>query len=160
MAEENNSEQQGQAPEDTLQIQKIYLKDASFESPNSPAIHAMEWKPGLTVNVANAYSDLGNHVFDVVLRLTVTVTIGDSTAYLAEVHQAGIFNLRIPDQERLELFLNDACLRFLYPYAFASLSDMVLKGGFPQLLVSPINFREIYLNRKEKAQQASATGQE
>ena len=159
MAEEKNTEQQGSAPEDVFQIQKIYLKDASFESPNSPAIHTMEWKPGLAINVANAYNDLGNHVFEVVLRLTVTVTIGDSTAYLAEVHQAGVFTLNIPDHERLELVLQDACLRILYPYAFASLSDMVARGGFPQLLVTPINFGDIYLNRKKQAQQTAATEQ-
>lgn len=131
-----------------ITAERVYLKDASFEAPNSPEIFQTEWSPKLSVEITQNTETLAEHTYDVLLTLTATAKVGDKTAFLAEVHQGGIFFLRGIEQENLEHILNVFCPRTLYPYACAQISDMALRGGFPQLLLAPISFEALYQQRK------------
>jgi preprotein translocase subunit SecB len=146
----------------TVTPQKIYLKDVSFETPHSPGIFLKEWNPALSIEIDNRASMLEDDHFEVVIILTVTVSIGDETAYLAEVHQAGIFRLTGFDNEELRRLHNVYCMHTLYPFACAALADLVSRGGFQQLLLAPVNFEKIYQQRLDATQAAEGTdsGQE
>ena len=140
-----------------VQPQKIYLTDVSFESPNSPGIFTLDWKPNVEIEIDNKSAVLADDLYEVVLTLTVTVKVGDSTAFLAEIHQAGIFVMRGLDDEEMQRTQQVFCMRMLYPYASASLTDTVTKGGFPQLLLAPVNFDGLYTQRQQaRAEQAGA----
>ena len=132
--------------------QKIYLKDVSFESPNSPDIFTQGWKPNLAVEIDSHASLIADDTYDVVMKITATVTVEGTTAFLAEVHQAGIFILKGFENDQLQRLHHVFCLRTLYPYASAALSDLVTKGGFPSLMLAPMNFAAIYAKRLQQAQ--------
>jgi preprotein translocase subunit SecB len=154
-----NEENQNAASEDggdkIAQPQKIYLKDVSFESPQSPAIFTQGWKPSLDVEIDSHASQIADDTFDVVLKITGTVTVEANTAFLIEVHQAGIFVLKGFEPDKLERVQNVFCLNTLYPYASAALSDLVTKGGFPSLMLPPMNFAAIYNQRLQQKQSGS-----
>jgi len=135
-----------------IQPQKIYLKDVSFETPNTPGIFTRDWKPALEVELDNTATAIAEDTYEVVLTVTVKASIEDSTAYLAEVHQCGIFSIRGFEPDELQRMLNVFCPRLIYPYAAAALSDLVTKGGFPQLLLAPVNFEGLYAQRLQGAQ--------
>ena len=139
-----------------LSIQKIYLKDFSFESPNSPTVFTEQLNPAVDIHFENATSDLGNNNHEVVLTVTVTVKEGERSVYLVEVHQAGIFTIEGFPPEHLPAILATACPNILFPYAREAISDIVTKGGFPQLLLSPVNFDMLYAQELQRRQQASA----
>jgi preprotein translocase subunit SecB len=128
----------GDAPEGGPQ--KIYMKDASFEAPASPSIFRGEWKPKVTVNLATRNADVGNDGMEVVLELSVEAKQDDSVAYLVEVQQAGIFLMKGFGEEDRQRVLSSFCPTQLYPYAREAISDLVSKGGFPQLQLQPVNF--------------------
>jgi preprotein translocase subunit SecB len=137
---------------------KIYLKDVSFESPLSPGIFTQGWKPNLEVEIDSHSSQIAEDTFDVVLKITATVTVDGNTAFLTEVQQAGIFVLKGFDPDKLRRLQHVFCLTTLYPYASAALSDLVTKGGFPSLMLPPMNFAAIYDQRLQ--QQTQPTGGE
>ncbi len=134
-----------------IQNQKVYIKDISFETPNSPEIFTRGWKPVLNVDLGQQATELPDSHYEVVLTLSVTTKIEDKVAYLAEVQQAGIFYLQGFDADRLHRVLNVYCLRMLYPYAAFVVSDLVTRGGFPQLLLAPVNFEVLYKKRFAEA---------
>jgi len=142
-----------------IQPQKIYIKDVSFESPNSPGIFTLDWKPNIEIDIDNKTAVLAEDLHEVVLTLTVTAKVGENTAFLAEIHQAGIFVLRGLDEEQLRRIQNVFCMRTLYPYASAALTDIVTKGGFPQLLLTPVNFEGLYAKRQQAAATQSAASE-
>ena len=153
------------APQGNAQIalQKVYVKDASFEAPSAPAIFQEEGQSQLQLNMAQKVANIGENVYEVVLTVTLTCTAGDKTAYLAEVHQAGIFGINGFDQRALEAVLGTYCPNVLFPYARQMISDLVQNGGFPPYFLQPINFEQIYAEqlrrRAEQAQQpATAEG--
>ena len=160
MADEQQAASQKDGEQKSIQPQKFYLKDVSFETPNSPDIFLKEWKPRLGVEFGHRAASTPDGLHEVVLALTVTVKVDDETAYLAEVHQAGIFSITGHSPEEIQRVHNVYCNRFLYPYACAAVSDLVTKGGFPQLLLSPINFDLMYKRRLEEAQTAAAASAE
>jgi preprotein translocase subunit SecB len=137
-----------------IRAQKIYLKDVSFETPNSPEIFLQEWQPDMNIEIDSKARGMDDDLYEVVLTLTATVNVSGKTAYLAEVHQAGIFRMKGFDEAELHRLHNVYCLRFLYPFGSAALSELVLKGGFPQLLPAPVNFDGLYKQRMQAAQQA------
>jgi preprotein translocase subunit SecB len=137
--------------------QKIYIKDASFESPNAPKIFTEKWNPKLEVEVDHSADSIAEDTYDVVLKITATVTVEDHTAFLAEIQQAGIFILRGLKPEILQRRLNVYCINALFPYASANLDELVSKGGFPQLLLQPINFAAQY-NKRLQQEPANAEG--
>jgi len=133
----------GGMPTDGPQIglQKIYLKDSSFEAPNAPAIFSGDWKPKITVNLSTRTTDIGNDAVEVVLELSVEAKQEETVAFLAEVQQAGIFIFKgFEGEEDRSHLLRTFCPTQLYPYAREAVADMVGKGGFPQLHLQPVSF--------------------
>lgn len=136
-------------------MQKIYVKDMSFESPRSPEIFTQDFQPQLNVDLNTEVNKLGDEIFEIVLHVTATVQHEEQAAFLIEVQQAGIFSIEgFPDEEMGPL-LGAYCPTILFPYARETVSDIVGRGGFPQLLLEPVNFDMLYAQQVEK-QQASA----
>ncbi len=158
MADEAQSANQGDKGEKAIIPQKVYLKDVSFETPNSPDIFTREWQPRLSVEIDNQSASVAEDTYEVVLTVTATVKVGETetTAFLAEIQQAGIFTLKGFEPERLQRLHNVYCLKTLYPFACAALSDLVTKGGFPQLVLAPMNFEALYEKRRQRAQAGEA----
>ena len=133
-------------------LQRIYLKDVSFETPMGTEAFQVEWKPQIALNLNNAAKDLGNDFHEVVLTVTVTAKLGDKTAFLAEVHQAGIFLVQNFPQEELAPMFAVYCPNVLFPYAREAVSDLVTKGSFPQLVLQPVNFEALYAQQLQQQQ--------
>ena len=147
----------GEENKPALRPEKIYIKDVSFETPNSPTIFTLEWQPQLDFDIGQKVAKVSDEgLYEVVLVLTATTKVGDQTAYLAEVQQAGIFTIQGTNQQQLDRLLSVFCPRMLYPYACAAMSDLVSKGGFPQLLLAPLDFESMYRQRLDEAQQNAA----
>jgi len=151
MAEENTAPEQAQ-----FMIQKIYTKDISFETPNSPEVFREEWKPELDLQLTNEYKQLDDKNHEITLVATVTAKLGDKTAFLVEVKQAGIFSLIGYSKEEMGPLVGSYCPSTLFPYVREVISDIVLKGGFPQLVLAPVNFDALYMNQIEQAKEAAA----
>ncbi|HID44667.1 MAG TPA: protein-export chaperone SecB [Chromatiaceae bacterium] len=134
-------------------IQRIYTKDISFETPNSPEIFMKEWKPEINVNLNNTVKDLGEGNIEVSLTVTITAKIENKTAYLAEATQAGIFlAVGIPEEE-MGPMLGVYCPNVLFPYVREVLSDLITRGSFPQFLLAPVNFEALYAQQIQQQKQ-------
>lgn len=143
-------------PQQEFAIQRIYLKDLSFESPQSPHVFLQEWKPELSMDLNTATNSLGNDNHEVVLTVSVTVKMGDKTIFVVEVKQAGIFTMKGFDQvEELPMMLGSFCPSVLYPYARQLITYAVIEGGFPQLYIAPVNFDAMY---NHQVQQGASGG--
>jgi preprotein translocase subunit SecB len=150
--EANVSKPQGQ-----FAIQKMYVKDVSFEAPNAPQVFMEKWQPNVDVQISNTGSRLDENTHEVVLTVTITVRVEEKTAYLVEVQQAGIFNIVGVPPEQIGPILNIGCSNILFPFARETVSDLVTRGGFPQLLLAPVNFEVLYAQQlKQQAGQAEA----
>jgi preprotein translocase subunit SecB len=151
MADENNAQAAGQqAITGQLAIQKIYVKDISFEAPNSPAVFTGELNPTADVHFANRTTALDAENHEVVLTVTVNVRQEERTVYLVEVQQAGIFTVCGFPEEHLGAILATACPNTLFPFAREAICDLVTKGGFPQLLLAPVNFEILYAQELQR----------
>ncbi len=133
-----------QSKEPHFSIEKIYLKDVSFESPAAPAVFTDEWSPEINMDLNSHGQPIDKNIFEVELSLTVTAKNKDKTAFLVEIKQCGIFSIANMDEENLNGMLGSFCPNILFPYAREAISDLVTKGGFPQLLLAPVNFDAIY----------------
>jgi preprotein translocase subunit SecB len=153
MAQDNNQAAMNDQP--TFGIEKLYIKDASIEVPNAPQIFTDRTAPEVSVELANTAQRLEDDIFDVAIKVTVTAKIGDKTAFLVEVTQAGIFVVRNMPEENLEPVLAIACPNILFPYAREAVSDMVTRAGFMPVLLNPVNFEALYMQQK----QANEAGQ-
>lgn len=154
MAEKQSGAQQGaENQQGQFAIQKVYMKDISFETPHSPEIFREEWKPAVDMQLENQANMIEDNVFDVTLSVTVTVTVNEKTAYLVEVKQAGVFTIVGFAKELIEQMLAAACPNILFPFAREAISDLVTRGGFPQLLLAPVNFDALYMQQVERAKQ-------
>ncbi|MDO5652246.1 MAG: protein-export chaperone SecB [Moraxella sp.] len=141
MTDENTQPQLG--------LERIYVKDISFEVP-SAEVFTREWQPQLDINLSTATTDLDPDHKEVILTVSVTANNGGSTAFIAEVQQAGIFLLKnIPEQDMPHL-LSAYCPNILFPYAREVVSDLVTRGSFPQLLLAPVNFDQAYLQSQQE----------
>jgi preprotein translocase subunit SecB len=127
-------------------IQRIYTKDISFETPNSPQIFQAEWKPEVKVDLDTNSSKLADNIYEVVLTLTVTAKVADKTAFLCEIQQGGIFTLGNLAEPQLAHAINAYCPNILFPYARESVSNLVARGSFPQLNLAPVNFDALFAN--------------
>ncbi|MFQ5659813.1 MAG: protein-export chaperone SecB [Gammaproteobacteria bacterium] len=138
-------------------LQKIYVRDVSFETPHSPQIFQEQWKPSVNMDIANAVNSLSKELFEVVLSVTVTVSFEGKTVYLAEIHQAGIFHIDgFPDEIRGRM-LATICPNILFPFAREFIADLIMRGGFPQLLLAPVNFEALYLQQQQKQTEQADT---
>ncbi|MDH5377298.1 MAG: protein-export chaperone SecB [Gammaproteobacteria bacterium] len=145
-------------------IQKIYTKDISFETPHSPEIFRDEWKPEVNLQLSNTAVQLAEGVQEVTLTITVTTKVGRKTAYLAEIKQSGIFNIIGYSQQEMGFMVGSYCPNILFPYARELISDLVTRGGFPQMVLAPVNFEALYQQHiqqqsqsKEKAEAQPST---
>lgn len=141
-----------------LEPRKIYLKDASFESPVSPEIFARgQVKPSMDIQLMLHHKKLEGRFHEVVLQVTASSKLEKETLFLAEVHQAGIFEIKCDDEAKLEMVKEVACATILLPFVRETIADLVSKGGFPQLLLNPVNFEALYLQKKQKEALAKQT---
>ena len=153
MAETSNGAANGQAQQGQAQLslQKIYVKDVSFEAPGAPQIfQSQATQPNVELNLSQRVTQLGEAAFEVVLSVTATCKIDDKTAYLAEVHQAGIFGLSGFDPQGRDAVLATYCPNVLFPYARQIVSDLIQNGGFPPFLLQPINFESLYAEQMRR----------
>ena len=133
-------------------VQRIYTKNVSFETTNSPAVFQQQWEPELTLDLNTAHTLLDKGTYEVVLTVTATVKNKGNTAFLVEVHQAGIFTIDGVPAEQLDHLLGSFCPNILFPYAREAITSEVIRGSFPQLVLSPINFDAIYMQQLEEKQ--------
>jgi len=133
-------------------IHSIYLKDVSFEAPNSPEMFKTQFQPEIQMNLNLETNALEDNVFEVVLSVTVTAKANDKAAFLVELQQAGVFTLRGFTDENMGPMLGIYCPNVLFPYARESVANLVSKGGFPQLLLEPVNFEALYAQHIEQQQ--------
>lgn len=140
-------------------IQRIYVKDISFETPNSPAIFTQQVQSDINLELNTIINKLEETTYEVALQVTVTSKAGDKTAFLIEVQQAGIFTIAGFSDAELGHMLNSYCANLLFPYAREVVSDLVTKGSFPQLLLAPVNFDALYAQhlQQQAEQQDSGT---
>ncbi|MXP51459.1 protein-export chaperone SecB [Pantoea sp. SoEX] len=133
-----------------FQIQRIYVKDISFETPNTPQVFNKDWDSNLTLNIHTKHSQLSIKIFEVVLSLTVTSYLNEEIAFLCEVKQAGIFNIYSINKLYLEHFLSTYCPNILFPYASECINNLIIRGSFPQINLAPINFDKIFNEQCQK----------
>lgn len=133
-----------------FEIQRIFVKDLSFEAPNTPHTFVEEWKPEVQLNLETKSNKIQDNVHEVVLSITATVSTAKKTAFLIEVHQAGVFMINGFANEQLHQMLGSFCPNILFPYAREVVSDVVVRGGFPQLILAPVNFDALYMQHMEK----------
>ena len=158
MADDNEQQAGGQqAITGQLAIQKIYVKDVSFEAPNSPAIFTGEMNPTADVHFANRTQALDAENHEVVLTVTVKVHQGERTVYLVEVQQAGIFRVAGVPEEALRPFLASAVPNILFPYAREAVSDATVRAGFPPVVLQPVNFDAMAQVPQGEAAETAAT---
>lgn len=144
------------ADEKQFAIQKLYTKDISFETPNSPKVFTLKWEPSLDLNLGTQVQTLEDNLYEVSLTITVTVKLGETTAYLVEINQAGIFTIAGFSEQEMGPMLGSFCPNILFPYAREVISDLVNKGGFPQLILAPVNFDALYMQHVQQSQQNQA----
>lgn len=144
------------APEQQFSLQKLYLKDSSFESPLSPAVFTQQWRPQIKLDLSISNNKLSDENYEVVLKLTLTASLEDKTALLIEIKQAGVFLIKGLDEETLRQVLAIGCANILFPYAREAIDNLALKGGFPPFQLQPINFEAMYLQQAQKQQAAPA----
>ncbi len=158
MAEEQNqttrTEEQKQQAQ--FQLQKLYVKDVSFEVPNAPQIFQEDGQVEIKMNLSQKVELLSEGIHEVALTVTVTANLGEKTAYLAEVQQAGIFAITGLNEQAAHAAINTLCPHTLFPYARRAITDLVSDGGFPPLVLQPINFDQIYAQRMQEAQVKAA----
>ncbi|MDX1508001.1 MAG: protein-export chaperone SecB [Woeseiaceae bacterium] len=151
MAEQENEDKR-------LSIIKIYVKDFSFESPQSPGVfRAEEWKPQTNLNLRSTHTPVDGDYHEVVLAITVEAKDkdGDKTLFLCELQQAGLFEIHGHTEQEAGVLFGSFCPNILFPYARESIAAMIQKGGFPEFVLQPINFDALYMQSLQQ-QQAEA----
>ena len=138
-------------------VEKIYVKDVSFESPNAPTIFNDQVQPELQLNLNQQVQRLGENAFEVVLAVTLTCKAEDRTAYVAEVKQAGVFGLVGLDPQSIDVLLGTQCPNILFPYVRSLVSDLIQAGGFPPFFLQPINFEGLYAETLRQRQEQGET---
>jgi preprotein translocase subunit SecB len=135
-------------------VEKLYVKDLSFEAPGAPQVFAEQGQPQLQLNLSQKVQRLADNAYEVVLGVTLTCTVNEKAAYVAEVQQAGVFGLAGFDAQTLDAMLGTHCPNVLFPYARQAVGDLVSSGGFPPFLLQPINFENLYAEtlRQRQAQ--------
>jgi preprotein translocase subunit SecB len=153
------SEQTNASGGSQFALQRLYIKDMSFESPKSPDVFIWQWKPAINLELNSHHQLVGTDVYEVVLNVTVTVKKEEGdVVYLAEVQQAGIFLVKGMDAAVTAKTLGSFCPSLLFPYAREAIDSLVVKGSFPPLMLSPVNFDAIYEQSRQRQAAAAAQG--
>jgi preprotein translocase subunit SecB len=163
MSEKNDKKHTPVTPDDNKQaefmIHRLFVKDISFESPDSPDTFKQEWKPVVDLAIDNNSRELEKDLYEATLKVTVTTKLKDKVAFVAEVKQAGLFMIKNFTEEQKEELLGSFCPSTLFPYVREVISDVINRGGFPPLYLAPINFDAIY-NERKKQKKSKDTSQE
>ena len=153
-----------QQAQQQFQLQRIFLKDLSYEAPKTPQLFKEPWQPDVNLEVNNIANQVEDDIWEVVLKITVTVNNGEdkATAFIAEVAQAGLFLLKGVEGIQKEAILKGVCANILFPYARETITDVVARGTFPQFLLQPINFEAAFAEnlRKQQAEAEAGAGGE
>ena len=152
-----SDEQQQQQPA-TFQIEKVYVKDVSLEIPNAPNVFLEQTQPQLEVRIDTAAQAFADGYYEVTVSATVTARAGERTIFLVEAAQAGIFAVRNVPAQELDPLLGIACPNVIFPYLRETISDLVVRGGFPPVLLAPLSFETLYLQRMQAQQQEQGGG--
>ena len=157
MADENQTE-----GDKRLTIGKIYVKDFSFESPQTPGIFKSgDWSPQTNLNLRSSHTAVDDDLHEVVLTITIDAKEGEKTLFLVELHQAGLFEVSGYGQEEMGAIIGSFCPNILFPYARESIAGIIQKGGFPEFVLQPINFDALYMQSlQQRAEASSAPAEE
>ncbi len=145
--------------EGQVRIEKLYLKDVSFESPNTPNVFQQDWKPDIELQINTRSEQVVPNYFDVIVTVTVTAKLGEKTAFIAEVQQAGLFKMEGLPDEVIRRTVGIFCPTTLFPYVRETLDSLVVRGGFPPLNLVPINFEAAYEEALRHAEAKAAEAQ-
>jgi preprotein translocase subunit SecB len=143
-----------QATQPQFSIEKVYVKDLSLEIPNAPQIFLEREAPQVDIQLHHNTVGVEDGVFETTLTVTVTAKVGEKTMFLAEASQAGIFVVRNVPATDMDAVLGIACPNILFPYVREVISDIVVRGGFPPVMLSPVNFEALYQAQRQQPQQA------
>ena len=155
MSEHNNNAAAAQEPASQFSLQRIYVKDLSFEAPKSPEIFRDEWNPNIELDLNTRQRALDGDFYEVVLTITVTVKTAEEVAFIAEVQQAGIFLVQGLDDGSKGHALGAFCPSILFPCARETLDSLVVRGSFPALMLAPVNFDALYAQELQRMQTGS-----
>ena len=156
MTEQASTEQRSEAQ---FMIQGVDVKNLSFETTNTPAIFQQQWEPELSLDINTQNTQLDETTYEVSLTVTATVKNKNTTAFLIEVQQAGIFSIQGPAPEQLDHLLGSFCPSILFPYAREAITTEVVRGSFPQLVLAPVNFDALYIQQLEEKQKNASKNQ-
>ncbi|MEH6471369.1 MAG: protein-export chaperone SecB [Halopseudomonas sp.] len=160
MSEENGNTQDNgqaqQAPQPQFTVQRIYLKDASFEAPGAPEAFSKQWKPEVNLELNTRTRPVNEGLFEVVLTVTVTAKNEGENAFLIEVQQAGLFGISGLEEAQMQHTLGAFCPTILFPYAREAVDSLANKGSFPALMLAPVNFEALFAEQMQKKAQAAA----
>ncbi len=156
-----NAQPNGAATEESKNqflVQRIYLKDVSFESPRSPKVFTEKWQPEMKLELNNNSQKLENDHYEVVMSVTVTATNEKEVAFIAEIKQAGIFLIKTGNEKQLPMLIGSYCPNILFPYAREAISEQITKGGFPPFYLSPVNFDALFAEAVKRQQEEAGEG--
>ena len=163
-AGDNGAASGGEKGQVQFRIERLFLKDSSFESPNSPEVFIKQWRPEIKVDINTRANSLGEDLQEVILTATITATLEDEmVGFIVEVQQAGIFLIQGAEPAQLSQIIGIACPNTLFPYLRESIDNLVVKGGFPALQLAQVNFEALYvqaMQEREQREQASSDGQQ
>lgn len=158
MSDENNIQENAE-PQVGFAIQKIYLKDISFETPSGVEVFTKAWKPNIQQDLNVQVTQIEENLHDVVLLLTITARIENKVIFLVEVKQAGLFTIEGLSGIQLSHAINTLCPQILFPYARETIDSILTRGGFPPLMLAPINFDAVFAQAVANAQQQAAAAE-
>jgi preprotein translocase subunit SecB len=150
-SEQSKDPQPQMTAERQFSVQRLYVKDVSFESPNAPDVFRGEWKPAHELNLNTRVNTIQDELYEVVLSVTVSAKLGDKTAFIVEVQQAGIFSIAGFSEQEMGAMVGAYCPNLLFPYAREVVSDLVVKGSFPQLVLQHVNFDALFAQHQQEA---------
>lgn len=146
------TEEAANTAERQIGIQKIYVKDFSFESPQSPDVFSSgEWKPKTNLNLSSSHSTVKDNLFEVLLTITIEAEQDEKTMFLIEIQQAGLFHVAGYSADEFSAIVGSFCPSILFPYAREAIASVISRGGFPEFLLQPINFDALYAQSKQQA---------
>ncbi|MFN3750549.1 MAG: protein-export chaperone SecB [Thiobacillus sp.] len=143
------------AQQPVFSIEKLFVSDLSVEVPNAPAIYLEHEAPQIDVNLSTQSRALGGDLYHSGITATVTAKIGDKTMFLVEATQAGIFRIQNVPADQMPMVLGIGCPNIVFPYLRETVSDVIIRAGFPPLLLNPVNFEALFLQNQQQAQQAA-----
>ncbi|MEH6812614.1 MAG: protein-export chaperone SecB [Motiliproteus sp.] len=154
MAEQDaNQQPENEQPQAHFSVQRLYLKDASYEAPGAPGIFAKDWKPEVNLDLNTRTQKVNDNHYEVVLKLTATAKCAGETAFLVEIQQAGLFKVENIEGPNLQHTLGAFCPTILFPYAREAVDNLANKGSFPPLMLAPVNFEALFAEQMKQQQQ-------